>query len=374
MSALESRATPVQFLDERGERVSSDVSERFARYADEVTGELLQSFYRDMTIARRFDEEAAALQRQGQLALWVPSIGQEGGQVGAASATRPQDWIFPAYRELVMARVRGVDLMQLIDLLRGNTHGSWDWRGTHFHQYTLVIGAQALHGTGFAMGLALDGKAATGSAESDAAVLTCFGDGATSEGAVSEAFVFATSYQAPVVFFCQNNGWAISVPTATQAHAPLVGRAAGFGLDAVRIDGNDAIAGYAVARALLDGARTGAGPGFIESVTYRIGAHTSSDDPTKYRTSDEVERWRRLDPIARVRTRLEADGSGSAFFTEVDEEAADVAADLRTRIVARPRPEPDSMFRNVYSEPHPVMEAEAAWLADYESSLGGGDR
>lgn len=373
MATVDSDVSTVQFLDEHGQWVSSAATERFSDYAAEVDGELLQSFYRDMTVARRFDEEAAALQRQGQLALWVPSVGQEGGQVGAARATKPQDWIFPAYRELVMARVRGVDLLQLIDLLRGNTHGAWDWRGTHFHQYTLVIGAQSLHGNGFAMGLALDGKASTGNIDTDAAVLTCFGDGATSEGAVSEAFVFATSYQNPVVFFCQNNGWAISVPTATQAHSPLVSRAAGFGLDAVRIDGNDAVAGYAVARALLDNARVGDGPGFIESMTYRIGAHTSSDDPTKYRSSDEVEDWRRRDPIARVRARLEADAVDAAFLADVDAEAADVAADLRAEIGRRPVPTIDSMFAHVYSEPHPVMDAELAWLRDYENSFEGQD-
>ena len=371
MTASDACVATVQFLDEAGQWVETAEAERFADYRAEVDTPLLQSFYRDMAVARRFDEEAAALQRQGQLALWVPSVGQEGGQVGAARATKPQDWIFPAYRELVMARVRGVDLLQLIDLLRGNTHGAWDWRSTHFHQYTLVIGAQSLHGTGFAMGLALDGKASTGNIDDDAAVLTCFGDGATSEGAVSEAFVFSTSYQAPVVFFCQNNGWAISVPTATQARHPLVSRAAGFGLNAVRIDGNDPVAGYVVARSLLDSARIGDGPGFIESVTYRIGAHTSSDDPTKYRSSDEVEEWKRRDPITRVRARLEADAVDAEFFADVEAEAADTAADLRANIVTRPVPTVESMFANVYSEPHPVMEAELAWLTEYEASLGG---
>ncbi len=367
----DSPATAVQFLDARGERVSSAASERFSEYADEVTVELLQSFYRDMLVTRRFDEAAAALQRQGQLALWVPSVGQEGGQVGAARATKRQDWIFPAYRELVMARVRGVDPLQLIDMLRGNTHGTWDWQSTHFHQYTLVIGAQSLHGTGFAMGLALDGKASTGNRETDAAVLTCFGDGATSEGATSEAFVFATSYQAPVVFFCQNNGWAISVPTSTQTRTPLAVRAAGFGLDSVRIDGNDAIAGYAVTRALLDKARVGDGPGFIESMTYRIGAHTSSDDPTKYRSSDEVDEWGARDPITRVRLRLEAESVDDEFFADVDAEAADTAADLRARISQRPLPTAESMFAHVYSEPHPVMAAESEWLRQYEANLAG---
>lgn len=371
MTASDISVPTVQFLDESGARVTSPQGERFSQYAAEVTVDVLQTFYRDMAVTRRFDEEGTALQRQGQLALWVSSLGQEGGQVGAARATRPQDWIFPAYRELVMARVRGLDWLHIVDLFRGNTLGAWDWEGTHFHQYTLVIGAQSLHGTGFAMGLALDGKAATGNPDTDAAVLTCFGDGATSEGAVSESLIFSTSYQAPVVYFCQSNGWAISVPTATQARTPLAARAAGFGLDAVRIDGNDPIAGYAVTRALLDAARTGDGPGFIEAMTYRIGPHTSSDDPTKYRSSDEVDLWRRRDPIARVRARLEQDGVDPAFFADVATEAEDVAANLRAEIGNRPVPEADALFAHVYSEPHPVMDAEAAWLRDYEANVGG---
>src|SRR5690606_11412725 len=214
--------------------------------------------------------------RQGQLALWIPSIGQEGAQVGSGYAARAQDHIFPAYREHAVARIRGVDLMRLIELLRGLDHGGWD-PATHgnFHLYTLVIGSQALHATGYAMGIGLDGASGTGDPERDEAVVVYFGDGATSQGDVSEALVFAASYQTPQVFFLQNNHWAISVPVSRQSRTPLVRRADGFGIPGLQIDGNDVLAAYAVSRVALDDARAGKGPRFIEALTYRIGAHTT---------------------------------------------------------------------------------------------------
>lgn len=227
----------VEFLSpDGGLKVDGD----FAKYAvtDAAT---LRSWYRDMALVRRFDEEATALQRQGELALWVSVLGQEAAQIGSGSATQSRDYIFPSYREHGVALTRGLDLASLLGLFRGVTHGGWDPRETNFHYYTLVLAAQTLHAVGYAMGIQHDLLAArteakavgaeatdagigqardgngTGPAADSAAVVTYFGDGASSEGDVHESMVFAASYNAPVVFFCQNNQWAISVPSTVQA-------------------------------------------------------------------------------------------------------------------------------------------------------------
>jgi 2-oxoisovalerate dehydrogenase E1 component alpha subunit len=221
------------------------------------------------------------------------------------------------------------------------------------------------------MGVKFDGKVGTGDPEVDEAVMVYFGDGATSQGDVSEAFVFAASYQTPQVFFLQNNHWAISVPVSTQSRTPLYLRSSGFGIPGVQVDGNDVLATYAVTAKHLDDARNGDGPSMIEALTYRIGAHTSSDDPSKYRTDEELAYWSERDPIIRFRTFLEQQGVGQGFFDGVDEEAADLAADIRRRTLLLGSPPVASMFDNVYSEPHPLMEEQKQWLIDYEASFGG---
>ncbi len=363
----------IQLLSAEGVLVKSDATAEYLPYIEKLTDDQLREFHRQMVVIRRFDTEAANLQRQGQLALWIPSIGQEAAQVGSGFAARPQDHIFPAYREHVVARIRGVDPMKIIEMLRGLSHGGWDPKEHgNFHLYTLVIGSQTLHATGLAMGIQFDGLYATGDADKDEAVIVYFGDGATSQGDVSEALVFAASYQTPQVFFLQNNHWAISVPVTRQSRTPLYLRPSGFGIPGVQIDGNDVLASYAVTSASLDAARAGKGPGFIEALTYRIGAHTTSDDPTKYRDESELDFWVKHDPIPRFETFLRSQGEGDAFFAEVAEEGEDVAADARKRTLALGVPEASSMFANVYSEPHPVMAAQAAWLADYEASFDGG--
>jgi 2-oxoisovalerate dehydrogenase E1 component alpha subunit len=363
--------TTVQLLDPAGRLVESEAGDELRPYVDALGDDQLRSMHRDMVLTRRFDREAAALARQGQLALWVPSHGQEGAQVGVAHASRPHDHLFPSYREHAVALAKGVDPVDILRLLRGHTHGGWNPadRG-NFHVYTLVIGSQTLHATGYAMGLTLDGKTATGDPEVDQAVITFFGDGATSQGDVSEALVFAASFQTPELFFLQNNQWAISVPVATQSRTPLVNRAIGFGVPGTRIDGNDVLASYAVSRRDLDAARSGGGPRFIEAMTYRIGAHTSSDDPTKYRTDDELQSWIARDPIERFEAFLRSRGEGDAFFAGLDAEGDDLGADIRRRTLELEKPEPRSMFDNVYSEPHPVMREQREWLASYESSFG----
>jgi pyruvate dehydrogenase E1 component alpha subunit len=364
-------AATVQLLSPEGVLVENDLSAPYLPLIAELRDEQLREMHRHMVVTRRFDVEATNLQRQGQLALWVPSMGQEGAQVGSAMAARPQDHIFPSYREHLVGKVRGLDLVNVMRLLRGVTQGGWDPKETNnFHIYTLVLGVQTLHATGYAMGMTIDGLSGTGDPEKDAAVMVYLGDGSTSQGDANEALVFAASYQAPVVFFLQNNHWAISVPVSVQSRTPLYLRAQGFGIPSVQIDGNDALASYAVTRSSLEDARSGAGPRYVEAVTYRMGAHTTSDDPTKYRSTDEVDPWARRDPILRFESYLRSRGAGDDFFAEVAAEAEDFASDIRARTLALENPPVSDIFDNVYSEPHPVIAEQKRWLEDYEAAMG----
>lgn len=365
----------VRVLEADGRFAPSPAAERYLPLIEAISDAELEQFYRDMVGIRAIDTQATNLQRQGQLALWPPSRGQEAAQVGSARAARAQDTIFPSYREHVVTRIRGVDPLDIITLMRGVSHGGWDPtdpKNGNTRLYTLVLGSQTLHAAGYAMGLAFDGRSGSGDVERDEAVIVYYGDGASSQGDVHEAMVFAASYQAPTVFFLQNNHWAISVPVTTQSRVPLVQRSAGYGIPSVRIDGNDVLASYAVSRTALDEARTGQGPRAIEAVTYRLGAHTTSDDPTKYRGSDEEQSWAQRDPIARMRAYLESRGAAASFFDEVDAEAADAAEDLRARTVELGPPPVSRMFDHVYSEPHPLIAEQKEWLARYEASFEGG--
>jgi len=362
----------VRVLDETGRFAPSDAAERYLPLIDAIDDAELEQFYRDMVVIRAIDTQATNLQRQGQLALWPPSRGQEAAQVGSGRAARVQDTIFPSYREHAVTRIRGVDPVDIIKLMRGVSHGGWDPtdpKNGNTRLYTLVLGSQVLHAAGYGMGLAFDGRSGTGDLDRDEAVIVYYGDGASSQGDVHEAMVFAASYQAPTVFFLQNNHWAISVPVSTQSRVPLVQRSAGYGIPSVRVDGNDVLASYAVSRVALDDARSGGGPQAIEAVTYRLGAHTTSDDPTKYRGSDEEQYWAGRDPIVRMRAFLEGRGASAQLFADVEAEAADAAEDLRARTVELGPPSPDKMFDHVYSEPHPLIDQQKAWRARYEASF-----
>lgn len=372
---------PVQFLTAHGEFQPNEAAQEFAAELESLDQHELGQMYRDMALTRAFDTECTNLQRQGQLALWVPSVGQEGAQVGSGRAAQPQDHIFPAYREHAVARIRGVDLLNVVAQFRGVTNGGWDVTDPangNFHLYTLVIGSQALHATGVALGQLLDATRRDGSTSLEPgepgratgeATMVYFGDGASSQGDVSEAMVFATSYQTPQVFFMQNNKWAISVSVTRQSRTPIYRRAAGFGMPSVQIDGNDVLASYAVTKRFLDNARNGQGPAFIEALTYRIGAHTTSDDPTRYREHAELEEWQAKDPIVRYEQYLRNQGVEQSFFAEVEQEARDLAIRIREGVLSLTAPAPESMFRHVYSEPHPVMEAQEKWLKRYENSF-----
>jgi 2-oxoisovalerate dehydrogenase E1 component alpha subunit len=367
----------VRVLDKDGRFAPSPAAEKYLPLIEAISDAELEQFYRDMVVIRAIDVQATNLQRQGQLALWPPSRGQEAAQVGSARAARAQDTLFPSYREHAVTRIRGVDPLDIIKLMRGVSHGGWDPtdpKNGNTRLYTLVLGSQTLHATGFAMGLNFDGRSGTGDPDRDEAVIVYYGDGASSQGDVHEAMVFAASYQAPTVFFLQNNHWAISVPVSTQSRVPLVERSAGYGIPSVRIDGNDVLASYAVSRIALDEARSGQGPRAIEAVTYRLGAHTTSDDPTKYRGSDEELSWAERDPIDRMRAFLENRGAAGQFFADVEAEAADAAEDLRSRTVELGSPTADKIFDHVYSDPHPLIAEQKAWRERYEASFEGGGK
>jgi len=361
----------VQLLTLDGE---FSAAREYAEYA-ELIRELREAdflkFYRDMARIRRFDNEATALQRQGQMGLWVPAVGQEAAQIGSGYGVGPNDHIFPSYREHGVAITHGVDLMSIVKMYRGVNHGGWNPHETRFHLYAIVLGTQALHATGYAMGLNFEGRVGTGNPENDLAVITYFGDGATAEGDISESFLFAATHNTPQVFFCQNNQWAISSPVGTQTKVPLFKRGEGFGVPGIRVDGNDVLACYAVTKKHMDDARNGKGPTLIEALTYRIGAHTTSDDPSKYRDAAEVEYWKARDPLIRFEKFLRNQGVGQDFFDEVAAAGDQLATEVREATFAMAEPELEMMFNHVYSDPHPLVEEQKAWLQGYEESLGG---
>ena len=355
----------VQLLTPEGERVSHP------DYDIDLTDEEYRGLYRDLVLTRRIDVEATALQRQGELGIWAALLGQEAAQVGSGRALRPQDYAFPTYREHGVAWCRGVDPLRLLGLFRGVDNGGWDPQATRFQLYTIVIGSQTLHATGYAMGITKDG--AVGDAETGEACIAYFGDGASSQGDVNEAFVWASVYNAPIVFFCQNNQWGISTPTANQTRIPLYQRARGFGFPGVRVDGNDVLASYAVTRKALDDARTGQGPTLVEAFTYRMGAHTTSDDPTRYRLASELEAWKLKDPLERMKAFLyKQQIVDNTFFGSVEADADELAARIRKGCLEMPDPDPLSMFDSVYDEQTPLLAQEREEFSRYLAGFAQG--
>jgi 2-oxoisovalerate dehydrogenase E1 component alpha subunit len=355
----------VQLLTPTGERV------KHPEYDVDFTDEEFRGLYRDLVIVRKLDAEATALQRQGELGIWASLLGQEAAQVGSGRALRPQDMAFPTYREHGVLFCRGIDPIMPLGLFRGVDQGGWDPNQYKFNMYTIVIGAQTLHATGYAMGITMDGKVGGDDGE---AVIAYFGDGATSQGDVNEAFVWASVFHAPLVFFCQNNQYAISEPLERQTRVPLYKRADGFGFHGMRVDGNDVLACYAVTRKALDDARHGQGPTLIEAYTYRMGAHTTSDDPTRYRIAAEVEEWKGKDPIKRLRAYLEREEiADDAFFGSVEDEAAREAVSLRERVLAMPDPQPLDMFDHVYPGGSPEVDQQRAEFGRYLESFAGAE-
>ena len=362
----------VQLLSPTGERVVETDNAAYRERVSGLTTDDLRGMYRDMLLTRRFDDEATALQRQGELGLYPQGRGQEAAQVGSAYALAPQDYVFPSYREHGVLHVRGVDPVARLRLYRGTDHGGWDPNAHNVHLYTLVIGSHALHATGYAMGVQRDGLVGTGDDGRDTAVVTYFGDGATSQGDVSEAFVFAAVNNAPVVFFCQNNQWAISEPTSRQSRVPIYRRGEGFGIPSVRVDGNDVLACYAVTAEAVERAHHGGGPTFVEAYTYRMGAHTTSDDPSRYRDLAEEEYWRQRDPLDRLEALLRAEGGWDQDWAAgLDADADAYGEQMRAGVRALAVPPTESMFDHVYAGPHAQVDAEREWFRRYELETAG---
>ncbi|WP_238445962.1 pyruvate dehydrogenase (acetyl-transferring) E1 component subunit alpha [Salsipaludibacter albus] len=302
----------------------------------------LRMLYRHMVVTRKVDREAINLQRQGQLGVYASLLGQEAAQVGGAFALSEEDWVFPSYREMGAAVTRGVDTGKMLHLFRGTWLSDHDPYEHHFALYSIPIGTQALHAAGFAMGAKFD--------DNPIVTMAYFGDGATSEGDPHEAMTFAGVFKAPVVFFVQNNQWAISVPLDQQTAAPtLAHKAVGYGMPGHHCDGNDVLATYAVTRKAVDRARSGAGPALIEALTYRMEAHTTSDDPSRYRTRQEEEEAAKTDPIVRYKLFLEKEGLLDADLGEqVEAEAAAEATRMRDEIYEAPHGDPMELFEHVY--------------------------
>jgi pyruvate dehydrogenase E1 component alpha subunit len=359
--AVDPSSQLIQLLTPEGERIDHP------DYPLELTSAEIRDLYRDLVLVRRIDTEAIALQRQGELGIWASLLGQEAAQIGSGRALGPQDMAFPTYREHGVAWCRGIDPVKLLELYRGVSHGGWAPEEHKFHLYTIVIGAQTLHATGYAMGIQRDGKVDGDNGE---AVIVYFGDGATSQGDVNESFVWAAVFNAPVVFFCQNNQWAISEPLEKQSRIPLYQRARGFGFPGLRVDGNDVLACYAVTKKALAAAREGQGPTLIEAFTYRMGAHTTTDDPTRYRLASELEMWKLKDPIERVRAYLARTGQADPdFFAAIEDEAKKVGARVREACRTMPDPPPLAIFDDVYTEPNAILQAERDQFAAYLDSF-----
>jgi len=324
--------------------------------SEEERRELLRLMIR----SRRLDRECWALQRQGELTVYPPFEGQEAAQVGSAFALGPDDFVFPSFRELAAAVVRGVDVVEYLEYHRGTWHGGpYDPIATRFAPICVPVATQIVHAVGWAMGARLDG--------SPACSLAYFGDGSASEGDFHEGSNLAAVFRAPTILFCQNNGWAISVPSSEQFVAPIAARAAGYGMPGVRVDGNDVLAVYAVTRDAVERARAGEGPTLIEAVTYRIGSHSTADDAARYRDEGEVSAWRERDPIDRYRTHLLDTGTiDEAFVGACDEEAEDWVADVRAELTALGEPPAAEMFEHAFADPPPTL------LRQREELLGDG--
>jgi 2-oxoisovalerate dehydrogenase E1 component subunit alpha len=312
----------------------------------------LRQLLRLMVRARRLDRECLALQRQGELTVYPPFEGQEAAQVGSAVALGPSDFVFPSFRELAAAIARDVDVVEYLQYHRGTWHGgAYDALASCFAPICVPVATQIVHAVGWALGAKLD--------HADVCALAYFGDGSASEGDFHEAANIAAVFGAPVVLFCQNNGWAISVPADEQYAAPIAARAAGYGIPGVRVDGNDVLAVHRVTREAAERARAGGGPTLIEALTYRIGSHSTADDATRYRGDADVEAWRTRDPIERYRRWLISAGhADEAFVADCEREAEAWTLEIRRAVTALGTPPTGELFAFAYAEPPASLERE----------------
>ncbi|MGW2794386.1 pyruvate dehydrogenase (acetyl-transferring) E1 component subunit alpha [Streptomyces sp. NPDC001251] len=322
----------------------------------ELDRPLMVKLYAELVRGRRFNAQATALTKQGRLAVYPSSTGQEACEVAAALALEERDWLFPSYRDTLAAVARGLDPVQALTLLRGDWHTGYDPREHRIAPLCTPLATQLPHAVGLAHAARLKGD--------DVVALALVGDGGTSEGDFHEALNFAAVWQAPVVFLVQNNGFAISVPLAKQTAAPsLAHKAVGYGMPGRLVDGNDAPAVHQVLSEAIGRARRGGGPTLIEAVTYRMEAHTNADDATRYRGSAEVDAWREHDPIRLLEGELTARGLIDEDGIRAAAEAAEtMAAALREQMNAEPALNPMDLFAEVYTAQSGQLREQAAQL------------
>ncbi|WP_084697184.1 pyruvate dehydrogenase (acetyl-transferring) E1 component subunit alpha [Glaciibacter superstes] len=345
---------PLRLIDENGLRTDAEASAGFPLPSTEI----LLGLYRKMVIARRFDLQVTALTRQGRLATYPSALGQEACEIAAVAALDADDWLFPTYRDSIALLTRGVAPEHILASFRGDWHSGYDNYEHRIAPQATPLATQALHAVGLATASKLK--------RDKTVALTFLGDGATSEGDAHEAFNFAAVWQAPVVFVVQNNQFAISVPLDKQMHCQMIAdKAVGYGMPGYFVDGNDVAAMYAIVTHAVQNARSGAGPTLIEGLTYRIEAHTNSDDPTRYRASSEVEEWKGRDPIARLEKYLLSEGALSdSERSDIDAAAEKLAAATRECMTREAEIDPLELFDHLYATPRPALAEQRQALAD----------
>ncbi len=326
----------------------------------DIPAEIHRKMFRAALLGRRFDERMLDLQRQGRIGTFPPIKGQEAAQIGSVALLRDSDWLVPAFRETAAEIMRGRSMESVLLYYNGYNEGTIIPANQRDLPMAVPVASQTLHAVG--LGLAAKYR------KTDEVVMTFFGDGATSEGDFHEAMNCAGVYQCPVVFVCQNNQWAISVPLAKQTHSEtLAQKALAYGIPGIQVDGNDILAVYAATAEAVDRARNGGGPTLIECVTYRIMMHTTADDPKKYRSEEEVELWKQKDPLVRYERYL----LKKNILTESDRAALEkeIQEDIQSAIDKAEKQmqelgDPQDMFDHLYAELPPRLQAQKAALAD----------
>jgi pyruvate dehydrogenase E1 component alpha subunit len=342
--------TPIEFLGQTPGDAGTDIfglinPDGSVREQLPVTVEEMKALYSDMVLARTFDTKSIAMQRQGRLATYAPFRGQEGAQIGAAVALRSDDWVTATYRDAALNWRAGYPLDLLILGRIGDERGGDVPHGVNVLPPSITVGGHMIHAVGLSWAEKLMG--------SERIALTSFGDGATSEGDFHEAMNFAAVYQTPTVFFCQNNGYAISYPTAEQTRSESIAvKAVAYGMPGVRVDGNDVVAVLMTVRQAVERARGGEGPTLIEAVTYRMGPHTTADDPTRYRENDEDATWEERDPLLRVLRLLQRQGQWSEEWqADLEAQASDTIEAAVEAAESVPEPTRDEMLGRMYHDP-----------------------
>ena len=352
----------VRVLDEDGELV--DGAEVPGLSDDELV-----EMYRHMKLARRFDERAVSLQRQGRIGTYPPLSGQEGAQIGSAMALADGDWMIPSYREHGAALVQGLPLERTLRYWMGDENGNAVPEDVNLFTVAVPIASQIPHATGMAWASKLTD-------EQDKAFLCYFGDGATSEGDFHEGLNFAGVFDTPNVFFCNNNQWAISVPRERQtASETIAQKATAYGFEGVQVDGMDPLAVYKVTKDALEKAKNPDDdelrPTLIEAVQYRFGAHTTADDPSVYREEEEVEEWKQKDPVPRLESfLLQTDRLDEDDIEDIEADIEDDVADAIAAAEETPRPDPVEMFQHVYADMPDRLDEQLEWFESIREEHG----